>query len=173
MAFQKIIKTLFHRRTTDLNEFKALFERFQQILTGNNRVFDIISELEDKLSGDFIFDINYLKAATDELSEEVLLTVSNLNIITENRYPELFSLQSSIHEELKNIVEGKRLPADERYAIDYNDIESDNAEVVGGKNSNLNEIRNRLNMRVPGGFVITTAAYHRFMEFNDLWPQIR
>ena len=79
----------FFRRdqAADIGNFRTLFERFQQILTGNNRILEIISELEDKLSGEYIFGINYLEVTTDNLSEEVHRIISNLNIITENGFP--------------------------------------------------------------------------------------
>jgi pyruvate,water dikinase len=170
----EIIGRLFgRRRTADLKEFRELFERFQQILKGNNLVFELISELEDKLSGEYIFDINYLKHINHRLSEAVYLIASNLNIISNNRYKELFTRQISIQEELDGIIEGHPLLPKNKYVIEYDDIDSDMAELAGGKNANLGEIRNRLRISTPDGFVLSTAAYERFMEENELWPQIR
>ena len=108
MVFDRITRLFRRSQASDLNQFKALFERFQQILTGNNRVLELISQLEDKLSGEYIFDINYLKHTTDQLSEEIHLIISNLNIISGNRYTELFSRQAAIQEELRNIIQGDR-----------------------------------------------------------------
>ena len=65
--FKKIAKLFRRGQTTDLGEFRELFERFQQILNSNNRIFELISELEDKLSGEYIFDINYLKHVNNQL----------------------------------------------------------------------------------------------------------
>ena len=42
------------------------------------------------------------------------------------------------------------------------------ADAVGEKNANLGEVRNRLGLRIPRGFAITTAAFDRFMVFNRL-----
>jgi pyruvate,water dikinase len=158
---------------TDLNRFRTLFDKFQGILTCNNRVLEVISELEDKLSGEYIFDINYLKASTDELSTQVYLIVSNLNVIAGNRYKELFERQAAIAKELAAILQGRALPSDEKYLVDYDDMDTDIAEMVGGKSAGLGEVRNHLNMATPEGFVVTTAAYRRFMEYNHLWREIR
>ena len=35
------------------------------------------------------------------------------------------------------------------------------ADAVGEKNANLGEVRNRLTLRIPRGFAITTAAFDR------------
>jgi pyruvate,water dikinase len=173
VAFDRIVRLFRRSRVSDLNRFKTLFDKFQQILTGNNRVLELMSEIEDKLSGEYIFDINYLKDITERLSAEVYLIVSNLNVITDNHYQELFSRQALIQEELENIVQGRTVPADQDYAIDYERINTDVLEIVGGKNATLGEIKNHLNMTTPDGFVVTATAYRRFMEHNDLWPRIR
>jgi pyruvate,water dikinase len=173
-VFFKKIANIFRRPpTADLNQFRELFERFQQILKGNNRVFELISELEDKLSGEYIFDINYLIHVNDQLSQTVYLIISNLNVIADNRYRDLFSRQAAIQDELDNIIKGQTVSKERRFIVDYANVDSDIAELVGGKNANLGEIKNHLKMPAPGGFVLSTAMYKRFMEENNLWPEIR
>lgn len=170
----KNISRLFRRRgTADLKEFRELFERFQQILKGNNRVFELISELEDKLGGEYIFDINYLNHVKNQLSEAIYLIITNLNIIADNRYSELFSRQTAIQEELNSIVEGRPVFLKDKFIIDYGNVDSDMAELAGGKIANLGEIRNRLKIPTPDGFVISTAAFRRFMTDNNLWEEIK
>lgn len=171
--FRKMASLFRRHRTADLNEFRELFARFQQILKGNNRVFELISELEDKLSGEYIFDINYLKHVNDQLSETIYLIISNLNIIANNRYGDLFSRQTAIQAELNNIIQGWAILPKDKYIIDYDDVDADMAELAGGKNANLGEIRNRLQIATPDGFIISTATYQRFMAENKLWPEIR
>ncbi len=173
MVFDRIAGLFRRDDGADLSRFRALFDKFQGILTCNNRVLEIISELEDKLSGEYIFDINYLKAATEELSTQVYLIVSNLNVIAENRYKDLFDSQAEIHKELTGILLGRALPSDRKYIVDYDDMDTDIAEIVGGKSAGLGEVRNHLDMPTPEGFVVTTAAYRRFMEYNHLWREIR
>jgi pyruvate,water dikinase len=43
---------------------------------------------------------------------------------------------------------------------------------VGGKNANLGEIKNRLNLPVPEGFCISAHAFKRFMDYNELGDKI-
>lgn len=157
----------------DISEFKALFERFQQILKGNNRAFELISELEDKLGGEYIFDMHYLTHVIDQLSGTMHLIVSNLNVIADNRYRELFSRQEAVQLELDNILQGRSLLPADAYVIGYEDVDADSAGFVGGKNANLGEIKNRLKLATPDGFTISTAAFRRFMAENDLWPAVK
>jgi pyruvate,water dikinase len=173
VVLDKVFRFLRRRPHVDLSLLKEFFHRFQQILAGNNRVLELISDLEDKLSGEYIFDINYLQHMTDRLSEQVCLVISHLNVISGNRYPELLTRQAAIQAELEDIVKGRVPWAGDEYIIDYDEIDSDITEIVGGKNAALGEIRNHLRMTTPDGFVLTTAAYRRFMEHNDLWKRIR
>ncbi len=171
--FRKLGRFFGRPRAADLGEFRELFGRFQQILKSNNRVLELISDLEDKLGGEYIFDINFLKDTADELSQEVYIVCSSLNVIADNKYHELFSRQAVIREQLNNILLGQPVLPGGGFVIDYSDIDSDMVELAGGKNANLGEIKNHLKMFTPDGFIISTTAYHRFMTGNGLWPEIR
>jgi pyruvate,water dikinase len=170
--FEKLARFFRRQKSDDIAQFKILFEKFQQILAGNNRTLELISEFDDKLGGEYVFDINYLKHVVESLSEETYLVISNLNVMSENRYPGLFSRHAAIREELNQIVEGHPLPASDKYVLGLADIDSDLTEITGGKSAHLGEIKNHLKMLVPEGFVVTTAAYRKFMAFNKLWPEI-
>ena len=115
MVFDRLMRLFRRDEGVDIGRFRTLFERFQQILASNSRTLELMAELEDKLSGDHIFDINYLRSTTAELSEEVRRMISNLNVITENRYSELFSRQHQIQAELQNTIEGRHSPTDDEY----------------------------------------------------------
>lgn len=58
----------------------------------------------------------------------------------------------------------------------FADLSSKDVAVVGGKNASLGEMIRSLQaegIRVPDGFAITVAAYHAFLEANDLGPTIQ
>ncbi len=173
MFFRKIASLFGRSHAADMKKFRELFERFQQILTNNNLVLELISELEDKLGGEYIFDINYLKDVTDRLSKAVYIVTASLNVITENRNKQLFTRQTAIQEELDRILKGRSALTGGNQVIGYSDPNSDMMELVGGKNANLSEIRNRLGLATPDGFIITTTAFNRFMHDNRLWQEIR
>ena len=160
-------------QTNDITAFKSVFEGFKQLLSANNRALEIISHLEDKTSGEYIFDINYLRASIDQLTNEINRIVSGLNLISGNMYRDLLSRSMAIQEELSDILEGRTAIANDLFVMGYENINGDLSALAGEKNAVLGEIREHLKLSTPGGFVVTTAAYRRFMEYNNLWPQIR
>jgi len=58
----------------------------------------------------------------------------------------------------------------------FEDLESEDVSVVGGKNASLGEMIRTLkveNIRVPDGFATTAAAYREFLRANDLTQKIQ
>ena len=47
------------------------------------------------------------------------------------------------------------------------------ADQAGMKMASIGEIANRLNLRVPDGFVVTAKAFRLFLEKNDLKTEIQ
>ena len=170
----EIINKIFNKkRSVNLNELKTIFEKFKQILAGNNTILELISQMEDKLSGEYIFDINYLKQTVTQISEEIYGVIVNLNYISNNKYTELIPCHVEIQAQLEDILESysKNLP--DKYVINYNEVNPSLTKCVGSKNANLGEIKNYLKMLTPNGFILSTSAYEQFLEKNELWPKIR
>lgn len=170
--FKKVRRALHRDRDTSLAHLKFLFERFQQILAGNNFVLETISEMGDRLSGEYIFDMKYLRDRVTQLSETIYRNIYNLNQLADNRYSELFTQFESIHAELEALVEVRPPSRDTRLCIPYDDVNASVRELVGGKSAQLGEVRNEIRVSTPDGFTITTSAFHLFMEHNELRPAI-
>ena len=63
------------------------------------------------------------------------------------------------------------MPGDYRYIRWFDHIRNDDISLVGGKNASLGEMISNLKergIRVPDGFAVTSEAYWRFLEANDL-----
>lgn len=59
----------------------------------------------------------------------------------------------------------------EKYILPLNQVGLDDIDLVGGKNASLGEMLQHLDtlgIRIPGGFVITVAAYREFIRYNNL-----
>lgn len=62
------------------------------------------------------------------------------------------------------------------YLADLHQVGMNDIEQVGGKNASLGEMLQnltQLGIQIPGGFVVTVAAYREFIRYNNLDEEIR
>ena len=146
---------------------KLLFAHFQAVLDGNNRSLEIITDLGEKLGGDYLFDINYTRSTYESLYEAIGGSIRNFSLLSDNRYPQLAEALALINGLVQRMFDGSTL-ADGPLVVAYPDLTWDMAETVGGKNSNLAEIGNALHLSIPESFAVTTTAFDAFIDHNQL-----
>ena len=64
----------------------------------------------------------------------------------------------------------------EAYVLWLDELTIEDIPVAGGKNASLGEMIKNLSplgINIPYGFVVTSTAYYRFLEYNDLREKIR
>ncbi|MBM4294165.1 MAG: hypothetical protein FJ126_04585 [Deltaproteobacteria bacterium] len=144
------------------------FQHFRHLLEANNQALEIMADMEEKLSGDFLFDTGYLYNQSRNLGEQVSRMAAELNGLTGNQYPELPRICQKLLEEMQQ--ELAKVPGipETPYVLPLAALHRDLAPAVGSKMANLGEIRRHLGFTVPEGFATTAAAYKHFMEASDL-----
>ena len=152
----------------DLSFFRSLFEKFRELLNFNNRVLELIADMGDKLSGDYVFDIQYLEKTAYELDDLVYRLIYNLNTITENRNLALYDAFERIRKDIHAELTPKGIPSRKELIVPLSEADRDSADLVGGKMGTLGEIGSRLGKRIPDGFVITTNAYRKFVKQREV-----
>jgi pyruvate, water dikinase len=143
--------------------FQALFEKFRELLTFNNRLLETVAEMGEKLSGDYVFDTRYLEESVSQVEDLARRIIYDLNAIADNRYLALNDVFERIRLELRAELAPERLPIRQDLVVPLSEANAGRVELVGGKMGMLGEIRSRLGKRVPDGFVMTTNAYRRFV----------
>ena len=88
-VFQKLWNRI-SRPKPHLVAFPEIFEHFQALLQDHQRVMELIADLGEKSGGEYIFDRKYLIDATEAMQNLLLRMVKGLNLITSNRYLDLF-----------------------------------------------------------------------------------
>ncbi len=167
-ALQKLWRKVF-KPPEDLVAFPEVFEHFQELLQDHQKVMEIIADLGEKSGGDFIFDRKYLQDSVNELHVLLLQLIKGLNLISSNRYLDLYATLDRIFVPLEAELRGRlSLAAEMPLTVALKELPVDHPELSGGKAANLGEISQRLHLPVPDGFVITTRAYRTFLEQNRL-----
>ncbi|MFZ5447919.1 MAG: PEP/pyruvate-binding domain-containing protein [Thermodesulfobacteriota bacterium] len=148
------------------------FTHFRRLLDNNNQALETMADMEEKLSGDYVFDTSYLFAQVDNLGKQIGGMVTSLNLLTQNRYRDLVPIAEGLQKEMLEVLEEVPTIPDTPYILPLSALDQALAPAVGGKMANLGEIGNRIGLPVPQGFAITAAAYKRFLESSSLAADI-
>ncbi|MFZ0240825.1 MAG: PEP/pyruvate-binding domain-containing protein [Desulfobacterales bacterium] len=153
-------------------DFKERYRNFQQLISANNKALDIMAGIELALKGERPFGMTFVRGSATAIAVDVYRMVKKIMLLAPGKYDELVARFNQIQKEIEQILTEKKPLKDDRLILHLNHINKDMADVVGGKMANLGEIRNAVGLRVPPGFVITSAAYQKFFDHNDLRTEI-
>jgi len=155
-------------------EFQARYHHFKLLLNANNQALEIMADLEMSLAGDVPFGMKFIRSRAMGAYTRVYQIVQHLHELAPGKYKALSSRLDEIRRDLEGLVTPRR-PASPQgpLVLQFSDIDIGHADQVGMKMANLGEMANRLQIRVPDGFVITARAFHLFLDHNDLQTEIR
>jgi pyruvate,water dikinase len=167
--FIRWVRNGFHIRgkTHGRMTFASLFRIFQRILALNNRILEAMADMGDKLGGDYVFDRQYINSSCRRMANLVHELIYNFNDLAPKRYATLDDIFREINHDIEEELAGRLVIPRTEYVMPYDIISRDFSDVVGSKNANIAEIKNRLGLAVPEGFAITTRAFKSFFDHND------
>lgn len=133
---------------------------------------EVIADMDGKLGGDFVFDRQYLVDSVGKLQELVRSSAYTINLITDNQYPELYTVIENLVGRLDAELAGKPSVHDARRLYSLSDIDEGMEDVVGNKACNLARIRSLPRINVPPGFVAAVGCFRDYLAFNDLFDKM-
>ena len=154
------------------SDLSARYAHFQRLLKANNQTLALMTDMEEKLSGDYLFDLAYIRNSVSELLDEVDALVASLNGLGEDRYQGLTEAAARLGREVEAILNRRREILPGPLVLDFADLDLAQAEAVGGKNANLGEVINKVGLPAPPGFAVATYAYKLFLDYNHLGERI-
>ena len=156
------------RKDHEEPSLQSLFQTFRELLDYNNQALDLMADMGEKLGGDYLFDKHYVETVVAQLEEVVYKVVYDLNLMTNKKCLDLFDVFEKAKMELHGELDSRfTLPKGE-YVYPLKELTKEMSDYVGEKMATLGELQNRLGLKVPGGFVISTYAYKQFIEYNKL-----
>ncbi|MCX7759411.1 MAG: PEP/pyruvate-binding domain-containing protein, partial [bacterium] len=162
-----------HKRKEELKELlKEKYTYFENVLNINNHVLSIMADLEEKFSGDYLFDMHYIKTNMDNISKGVFKMIQNLNILADNKYLQLEKNYKEITEKIEKYITSRvEIPITD-FTLPIDSFGKDAVNIVGGKMAHLAELKNNIKLLTPDGFSITSYAFIKFIEYNKLQNEI-
>jgi pyruvate,water dikinase len=169
--FSKASQTM-PAKLSSTEAFRAKYHAFQRLLEKNNHVLELMADMEEKLSGEYLFDRHYLDSNVPLITAGVLEIIKNLNAISQDRYKQLYDSHANITREIQEILIRKLKIPVTGFTIAIDNLVGDMQGIAGGKMAHLSEVKTMLNFSVPEGFSITAYAYKIFIAHNNLAERI-
>ncbi len=147
------------------------YATFRTLLSLNNECLETMAWLQE--------DLQYVPPLRDVVADRVAFIfdraqriVESLEKLTAASHGSLARSLQQQRREVETFIAGLQESGTRRLSAWLSEVDTQAAEDVGGKAAALGEIKNRLRLPVPDGFIITTEAYRQFCGI-PLWRPIR
>jgi pyruvate,water dikinase len=150
---------------------RTKYASFRELLTANNESLELMARLQE--------DLQHVPPHRDVIAdpiagifERVRCVVGALEKLTGTTERILAEALASQQHEIERFAAALQETVRTRLAAWLSEVNAGSEQEVGSKAAALGEIRNKLGLPVPDGFVLTTDAYSRYCGL-PLWQEIR
>lgn len=148
------------------------YASFKQLLEHDRRCHELIAELEEIYYNEKKVDIKRIENRYAELSAAVSTIITCLTHMSPAAYDNLRDYFQKIDAYVHYIFTPPKHENATPFTIPLTAIDIDDRQMTGDKAFNLAMLRNNLDLPVPDGFVISTRAFHAFLDHNNLQSTI-
>ncbi len=106
------------------------------------------------------------------MAVNVYSMIQHLERLAPGKHTGLEERFKHIRQQIDRVLKHERPIGDERLIIPLEAVDKEMADSVGNKMSNLGLLIRNTDLTVPSGFVLTAAAYRKFLDHNGLQPEI-
>lgn len=152
--------------------FAVRYNHFRLLIQANTRAHELIGELEEALRGYTPYGMQYVQTLCARISTSIFQMVRHMGELDPTGHDALVHAMETINEQIMAVLIPERQLEDGEPVIDLARIGRDHADLCGPKMAMLGEAGSSLNLTIPSGFVITVAAYRRFMRTGGLGDDI-
>lgn len=160
------------RKENNKSLLKKRFKSFEGLLSEISIFHKLMADMEEKLTGKFPIGWDYMNHNLKNIASSVKKIIDKLNEISKNKYGILLDRFDEINSNIEGLLTKKREILTSRYIVPFDEVTKEMTYNLGVKNANLGEIRNHLKILTPDGFAISSFAFKRFMEHNNLLEEI-
>jgi len=152
--------------------FRGHYKEFRALLTANNNALELMAEMEQALGPGHPFGMTFVRGNCTALSVNIYKMIQHLTRLADGRYAELDQPFRAITKQLEQVIASRSVSTEGTTILTMAEVDASTVDQVGEKMANLGEVRNRVGLRTPDGFVITASAARKFIEANDLQVEI-
>ncbi|MBI5572043.1 MAG: pyruvate, water dikinase [Desulfomonile tiedjei] len=154
-------------------QFSNRYHNFKLLITANNKALEIMTDLEKTLAGNQPFGISFIRSHCTAISVNVFRMIKHLDELAPGKYTLLLDRFKIVQGRINEALVRKGPSEEGPLVVPLRQVTIDMADQVGAKMANLAEIKNKLGLSVPPGFVVTARAYQHFMQHEELKAEIK
>ncbi len=159
------------RSSSPEQTIRLKYVSFRELLSLNNECLEVIAGIQEDLQ----FAPPSRKVLGDRINVVFLKlqsVVATLERLMGDRFPSLASMVRAQRDEVETFVAARDELASPPLALWLSEVDLHLEPDVGSKAAALGEIKNKLLLPVPDGYVLTAEAYRQFCGI-PLWKQVR
>ncbi len=167
-----LIKNLFKYWTYQIFSpgtiLRKKYESFKALLEYDKKAHELMASLEDIYYTQKKCDFQAVVKTYEQFAVAVLQMVEELLTMCPSSYWSLKDYFKKFDFYIRFMLAPQEFDFSPPFTIRLDKISSLNEAVAGKKAFSLSCLNNDLHLPVPNGFVITTNAFHYFLEYNQL-----
>ncbi len=171
------LNTLFKHLTFNIfapgTILKEKYEAFKLLLETDQKAHEFMADLEEVHYRHLRVDHSYIETRYQLLSQAVATMVECIYRMSPSEYVNLKDYFRKIDFSIKFILNSDKRDTSSPFAISIEKLNEENQKLAGGKGGNLSVLIGELRLPCPRGFVITTNAFYKFMEYSGLEDRVR
>ncbi|WP_319759733.1 PEP/pyruvate-binding domain-containing protein [Maridesulfovibrio sp.] len=152
--------------------FATRYDHFRLLIQANTATHELMAELEEALRGFQPYGMHYVRALCTRISTSIFQMIRHLNELDHGSYEKLYDQFFVIQNRILPHLESRQHVEEGEFVIALSDVGRDQADLCGPKMATLGEAGNKLGLKIPAGFVVTTASFHKFMKKDGLEEEI-
>ncbi len=171
-----LIKNLFRYWTYQVFSpgtiLREKYESFKALLEYDKAAHEFMADLEDIYYTQKRCDFQAVVKTYEQFAAAVLQMVEKLSIMCPSNYWSLKDYFKKFDFYIRFMLAPPDFDFSPPFTIEFNKISSSNEAMAGKKAFCLSHLNKELHLPTPNGFVITTNAFHYFLEVNNLHEPI-
>lgn len=153
--------------------FTRRYASFKELLQANADLAGILAALDAAQRGERGLETSQARKEARRAIFQCERMAACLNDISSQRHAELGAVVDAISERIVRELEQHARGDVTSLTLPLGEVDASMAYSVGGKNANLGELRNMLDMPVPRGFAVTIRASALFLRHENLMRRVR
>jgi hypothetical protein len=153
-------------------EFRRRHTNFRLLLTAGKSLLSTLADMERATIDGRVFGMTFLRAGSTAVFVNALRMIRHLEALAPQSAERLRPRLQDIGARVEEVLGRRKPPACGELVTKLTDVDAEAADLVGARLAELGEIKNRLGLPVPEGFVIGACAYEAFFGQPGLREEI-